>query len=74
MQLAAGDHVGAELLGRDDPEHGESVVGLDRVAGQVGDASELRLEGADPLAEGVEVVRVERRPDLRRDFGEVAQG
>lgn len=73
-EFASGDDVGAEILRRDDVEEGERVVGLDRVARQVRDAFDCRLEGADPLAKGIEVVRVERRPDLGGDFGEIAQG
>src|SRR5262245_3032239 len=72
-QLAAGDDVGAELLLCDDAEDGKRVVGLDRVAGQVRDAGERRFERSDPFTEAVEVVRVERRPDLGGDGRKLAQ-
>jgi hypothetical protein len=72
-QLAAGDDVGAEPLFCDDAEDGKRVVGLDRVAGQVRDAGERRFERPDPFTEAVEIVRVERRPDLGGDGREPAQ-
>src|SRR5439155_23059372 len=72
-ELAARDDVGAEPLGRDDPEDCERVVGLDRVTRQVGDARERLFERPNAFTEAVEVVRVERRPDLGCDRRELVQ-